>query len=66
MRYDDRETAIESDDRLVYEMMEAEAAEMQKLIRLAYWIADVVETASAVYDPTPEYLDQDWLDKGNY
>jgi hypothetical protein len=60
MRYDDRETAIESDDRLVYEMMEAEAAEMQN------WIADVVETATAVYDPTPEYLDQDWCDKGNY
>jgi hypothetical protein len=41
-------------------MMEAEAAEMQN------WIADVVETATAVYDPAPEYLDQDWLDKGNY
>lgn len=59
MRYDDRETAIESDDRLVYEMMEAEQ-EMQN------WIADVVETATAIYDPAPEYLDQEWLDKGNY
>lgn len=59
MRYDDRETAIESDDRLVYEMIEAER-EMQN------WIEAVVETAAAIYDPTPEYLDQDWLDKGNY
>ena len=59
MRYDDRKTAIESDDRLVYEMMETER-EMQN------WTEDVVETAAAIYDPTPEYLDQDWLDKGNY
>lgn len=59
MRYDDRETAIESDDRLIYEMMESEQ-EMQN------WIADVVETAAAIYDPTPEYEDQEWLDKGNY
>lgn len=59
MRYDDRETAIESDDRLVYEMMEAER-EMQN------WTEDVVETAAVIYDPVSEYLDQDWLDKGNY
>ena len=51
--YDDRITSVESDDRVIYEMMEAQAAEMQN------WIADVVETASAVYDPTPEYLDQE-------
>ena len=60
MRYDDRITSVESDDRLVYEMMEAEAAEMQN------WVQDVVETAAAIYDPTPEYEDQEWLDKGNY
>lgn len=60
MRYDDRVTSVESADRLAYEAREAEAAEMQN------WIADVVKTAAAIYDPTPEYEDQEWLDKGNY
>jgi len=57
--YDDRITSVESDDRVMYEMMEAEA-EMKN------WIENVVETATAVYDPAPEYLDQEWLDKNNY
>jgi hypothetical protein len=55
--YDDRITSVESDDRVMYEMMEAE---------MKNWIENVIETASAIYDPAPEYLDQEWCDKGNY
>lgn len=58
--HDDRITSVELDDRVIYEMMEAEAAEMQN------WVQDVVETAAAIYEPAPEYLDQEWLDKNNY
>ena len=52
VRYDDRITSVESDDRLVYEMREVETKN---------WIENVIET-----DPAPEYLDQEWLDKNNY
>lgn len=55
--YDDRITSVESDDRVMYEMMEVETKN---------WIENVIETATAIYDPAPEYLDQEWCDKGNY
>lgn len=60
MRYDDRETAIESDDRVIFEQKESETVEMQN------WIQDVVETAATIYEPEPEYLNQEWIDKNNY
>lgn len=61
MRYDDRVTSVElNDTNELLALLNEEDAKMEK------WIADVVETATAVYDPAPEYLDQDWLDKGNY
>lgn len=61
MRYDDRVTSVElNDTNELLALLNEEDAKMEK------WIADVVETATAVYDPAPEYLDQDWCDKGNY
>lgn len=61
MRYDDRVTSVElNNTNELLALLNEEDAKMEK------WIADVVETAKAVYDPAPEYLDQDWCDKGNY
>lgn len=59
--YDDRITSVELNDT-----NELLALLNEEDVKMENWIADVVETATAVYDPAPEYLDQDWLDKNNY
>ena len=61
MRYDDRVTSVEMNNtNELLALLNEQDAKMEN------WIADVVETATAIYDPTPEYEDQEWLDKGNY
>jgi len=61
MRHDDRITSVElNDTNELLALLNEEDTKMEN------WIADVVETATAIYDPTPEYLDQEWLDKNNY
>jgi hypothetical protein len=60
MRYDDRITAIESPDRVLTEQTEAETLTVEQ------WAADVARVATEIYNPEPEYLDQDWIDKNNY
>jgi hypothetical protein len=60
MRYDDRITAIESPERVLAEQAEAETQAVQR------WAADVARVAAEIYDPEPEYLDQEWIDKNNY
>lgn len=60
MRYDDRETAIESEDRVLREQVEAETQAIQE------WAAEVAQVAADIYEPEPEYLDQEWIDKNNY
>ena len=61
MRYDDRITSVEMNNtNELLALLNEQDAKMEN------WIADVVVTATAIYDPTPEYEDQEWLDKGNY
>jgi succinate dehydrogenase flavin-adding protein (antitoxin of CptAB toxin-antitoxin module) len=61
MRYDDRVTSVElNNTNELLALLNEEDTKMEN------WIANVIETALAVYDPAPEYLDQEWLDKGNY
>ena len=61
MRYDDRVTSVEMNNtNELLALLNEQDAKMEN------WIANVVETATAIYDPTPEYEDQEWLDKGNY
>ena len=61
MRYDDRITSVEMNNtNELLALLNEQDAKMEN------WIADVVETATDIYDPAPEYLDQEWLDKGNY
>lgn len=60
MRYDDRETAIECDERVLFEELETLEAELTFLGE-----CDELSRNNRL-DPEPEYLDQEWIDKNNY
>lgn len=67
MRYDDRITAIESDDRILFDEQESYIEEMAIEAELAFLQErDELDRSCRFYNPEPEYLNQDWIDKNNY
>lgn len=66
MRYDDRNSSVESDDRILFEEQEVFVSEMAIEAELAFLQeCDALDRACRL-DPEPEYLDQEWIDKNNY